>query len=146
MSFAYSFFDESGKFKDHSVVSFGGIAGGSQTHNALAEQWKALLRRYGLPSLTMKQALNYRVRVSDRLPEQTSAERAEALMPFVACIKEHAEIAVLNTMDVKAFNSMPAKAKQGLGGIKNPHYVSFLMDIQLLCRFLAEEDTINIIC
>jgi hypothetical protein len=42
-----AFFDESGKFKDHKVISFGGVAGFNEEFNPFADEWGRLLYRNG---------------------------------------------------------------------------------------------------
>src|ERR1700683_88712 len=46
-----SFFDESGKFKDHKVISFGGVSSYNEDFPAFAEEWNRLLVKNGLKVL-----------------------------------------------------------------------------------------------
>lgn len=59
-----AFFDESGKFKDQSTVSFAGVAGIPADFDQLHRDWQRHLHLNGLKVLTMKQALNVRVPLS----------------------------------------------------------------------------------
>jgi len=58
-----AFFDESGKFKDHKVISFGGVAGFNEEFPSFADEWGSLLYRNGLQVLSAKDAFNSRIPV-----------------------------------------------------------------------------------
>jgi hypothetical protein len=45
MASLYAYFDESGKFKDHKIVSFCGFVADFQQSEAFAGDWRYLLRR-----------------------------------------------------------------------------------------------------
>jgi hypothetical protein len=49
-----SFFDESGKFRDHKVISFGGVAAYNDHFPAFANEWGRLLFRNGIRVLSAK--------------------------------------------------------------------------------------------
>jgi hypothetical protein len=96
MAIFQAFFDESGKFKDHQVVSFCGVCSPLYRIQEFEEDWKGLLRSYELPCLTMKRALEHTRRLSPQVDKQSAKERNEALTPFALCIRKHFEIGVAN--------------------------------------------------
>src|ERR1700730_10012119 len=84
-----SFFDESGKFKDHKVISFGGVSSYNEDFRPFAEDWGRLLVKNGIRVLSAKSSLNARRPLSRRNPRIGIERRIEDLAPFVACIRKH---------------------------------------------------------
>jgi hypothetical protein len=73
-------FDESGKFKDHKVVSIGCVGGYVERFDGdFGHEWESLLNRYGLRVLSGKESLNHRRPLSKKAPCLGVAERTEAL-------------------------------------------------------------------
>jgi hypothetical protein len=77
-----AFFDESGKFKDHAVVSFCGVASAPAQFQAFSVDWGRCLLENGLQVLTAKDALNARMPLSDKNPAWGTANRIQALLPL----------------------------------------------------------------
>src|ERR1039458_3091912 len=139
-----AFFDESGKFKDQSVISFSGVAGKDGDLSSFMEDWKAQLDHSGLRVLTMKDALNFNRRLSKRKPAMGLKSRIEALMPFVLCIRKHLSYAVCMAVDVAEFKKLPPQDQNLLG--KNPHYLAFIRALIEIAAPLQETDRISVIC
>jgi uncharacterized protein DUF3800 len=57
MAIIHAFFDESGKHKDHPVVTFCGVCAPQSKLQQFDDAWNGLLRHYGLSSLHMAQDL-----------------------------------------------------------------------------------------
>ena len=143
--YIYSFFDESGKFHDHSVVSFGGVCGRESQIAKLDEDWEALLRSVGRPSLSMKEALKHQFALGDRVQALGATERNTALLPFVECIKHNCELILGTAIDVAAFGAMSPEAHKQL--TRDPYYASFARNILEVLAYLGDSDSaINIIC
>src|SRR5580704_8344860 len=102
-----AFFDESGKFKDHSTIAFGGVAAVPGDFNAFGSEWEKHLRLNGLKVLTMKQALNSRKPLSPKRKALGITNRIDALLPFVECIRRHLQNVVGIAVDVDAFKASP---------------------------------------
>jgi uncharacterized protein DUF3800 len=145
MAILYAHFDESGKYKDHKVVSFCGVCASLSDLQSFEREWGALLQKNGLPWLTMKRALKTTVKLSDVIPVQPANERIEALKPFAQCIKEFLELGVLMAIDVAAFNSMSLTAKKKVGGSADPYHTAFLRVMMLLADY-AQGNHISLIC
>jgi hypothetical protein len=142
-----SFFDESGKFNDHRVVSFCGVCLTPHALKMFDEKWESLLRVSELPFLTMKRALEAHRQLSAVIPKQEPKERIEALKPFADCIRDHIEMGVAIAIDVEGFSQLSEKAKKKLGHTKDPHYISFLQAIVAVVSTHAhEDDRVNLIC
>jgi hypothetical protein len=141
-----SFFDESGKFKDHKVVSFCGVCATSSALHRFDEEWNGLLRRANLPSLTMKRALEHHRRLSSSIPKQTSSERTEILKPFASCIRDHLELGVAIGVDVQAYSALSPQAKRSIGNSNDPYYLSFMRCLTELASHVQGDDKVSFIC
>lgn len=138
-----AYFDESGKFRDRSVVSFCGVVGSPGQIDRFADDWSALLRRAGLESLTMKEALRHWEPLSVKLPAIGVEDRAKALLPFVDAIKHNFGLIIGIALDVASFTAISEQAKKQLGG--NPQYAAFTRIIIELIS--STRDTgFNVIC
>lgn len=146
MAIFQCYFDESGKFKDHQVITFCGLCAPASRVQEFEEDWKQLLRSSEIKALSMKRALR-RVRpLSPCINTQSAAERTEVLKPFALCIRKHFEIGVAIAIDVEAYSRLSALAKQKIGGSDNPFYMAFLCAVMAPSKRLLEEDRISIIC
>jgi hypothetical protein len=123
----YSYFDESGKFQDHSAVSFGGVCGSIGQVGAFEKKWQALLTSYGMDSLSMKRALRHQIPLGRRIEALGATERAKALLQFVDCAKQDCALILGLAIDVQAFGSMSAQAHKQL--TSDPYYASFASNI-----------------
>jgi hypothetical protein len=139
-----SFFDESGKFKDQSTISFAGVAGTAGDMNAFGAEWLRHLRLNGLKALTMKDALNSRRALSAKRPALGVANRLDALMPFVECIRKYVQGVVGVAVDVGAFKKTPDHLRQTWGD--DPHFMAFAGTLLEVMKPLKTKDNLNIIC
>jgi hypothetical protein len=146
MAIFQCFFDESGKFKDHEVVSFCGLCSPVSRVQEFEEEWKRLLRSCEIESLTMKRALRHTRRLSPCVDSQSANERCEVLKPFALCIRQHFEIGVAIAVDVKAYQQLSTIAKRKIGGSDDPQYMAFLSGIMGPSLRLRDEDRMHLIC
>jgi hypothetical protein len=146
MTIFQAFFDESGKFKDHRVVSFCGLCSPPRRIQQFEDEWKGLLRSAEISSLTMKRALRHKRKVSPQIGEQSAQERTEALTSFALCIRKHFEIGVAITIDVAAYHKMSVAAKRTIGGNDDPHYMAFMSAIMAPPKRMLQDDRISLIC
>ncbi len=139
-----AFFDESGKFKDHSTVSFAGVAGTQGDIQKFSDAWEQQLHRAGLKVLTMKEALNATMAMSKKRPAKGVAKRAEALLPFVECIREHLQLVISCAIDVEAFKALPSHVKKILAN--DPYYTAFTRILFEVMEPVHREDKLSIVC
>ena len=138
------YFDESGKFKDQEIVCFAGYVAGWKAVEAFDGDWSYWLRRFGLDCLTMKHALNHRVRLSDKTDARGPKERITVLMNFADCILKHFEFGTSVAVDVKAFESLSSEPRRVLG--KNPHYMAFSRVLGEIKKHYRGELKIALVC
>lgn len=139
MGVIHSFWDESGKFKDHKIVSMCGVCAPEDKFQEFDRKWKELLRRYEIPWLSMKEATRTRRAWGPLMPaNQPIAERIEALKPFADCIIQYIELGILIGVDVGDHKRV--------WGENNPHYLAFFICVSALVRFTGDDDKITIIC
>src|SRR5579864_9013955 len=115
VAYIQCYVDESGKFKDHQIVSlcgFGGNQGQIQTFEAL---WQSLLRRNGMRSLHMKKATRFTQPLGSRNAAIGLEYRKTALLSFAECARDSMEVAVHVAIDVSAFNALPGDERKLLG-------------------------------
>ncbi len=146
MAIFQCYFDESGKFKDHEVISFCGLCSPLSRVQEFEEEWKRLLRSCEIESLSMKKALRRSRRLSPCIDKQSAQERTEILKPFALCIRKHFEIGVAIAVDVQAYQQMSPVAKKQIGGSDDPYYFAFLCGIMGPSRRLRDEDKMHVIC
>lgn len=139
-----AFFDESGKFRDKSTISFCGVADGTNDFGPFANAWTRELSRCGLKSLTMKEALNANRPLSKKRPAKGTEKRIEALMPFIECIRRHIGVVCSFAVDVKAFKAAPSEIRRLWGD--NPHYFVFIRALMYVCEIVRSGDHISIVC
>jgi hypothetical protein len=139
-----SYFDESGKFKDHAVVTFGGVACNAANMSPFFEEWARCLYVNGLPTLTMKEALRHRYPLSEKNPALGAEARTEALLPFIAAIRKHLWIISGIALDVAAFNGMPSHYHELFG--KDPFFTAFLRQLLEILEITHAEDKLTMIC
>lgn len=139
-----SYFDESGKFKDHTVVSFGGVAVPADQQDAFHQEWERLLLLNGLEALTAKQALRHKYPLSDDNPVLGAEERAKAITPFISAIRKHFWIIKCVAVDVSAFSSLPSRYHQILGD--DPFFTAFLRMLLEIIKSTHPEDKLMMVC
>jgi len=140
------FCDESGKHKDHPVVTFCGVAASQPKLQQFDDAWDALLRQSGLTELHMKRASEYTRGLSGKIPKQAVDERIEALKPFADCINNHLEIGLIQAWDVKGFNALSESARRKLGGAADPYYTAFIRGLMEIVDYVHEDDRISVVC
>jgi hypothetical protein len=146
MAILNSFWDESGKFKDHKVVSFCGVCAAKFRLEKFEEVWNSLLARNQIPYLTMKEVLRTTRKISPSIPAQSVNERIECLKPFARCIFENLELGIVMAVDVEGYNAMTPKAKRPIGGSDDPFYVAFLRGIMEVSRYAQGDNRVALIC
>ncbi|HEV7674234.1 MAG TPA: DUF3800 domain-containing protein [Candidatus Angelobacter sp.] len=147
MAIMYCYFDESGKHKDHPVVTFSGVCITQSKLQQFDDAWNALLRQYGMPWLHMKEVSQLSRKICEKMPyKQSEADRNEALVPFADCINEHFEYGLIQAMDVDGFNSLSKNAKYQLGHTDDPYYIAFVRGLLELVNYVQGDDNLSIIC
>lgn len=147
MAILHCYFDESGKHRDHPVVTFSGVCISELKMQQFDESWNTLLRQYGLPWLHMKEVSRLARNVCAKMPRnQSERDRNDALVPFADCINQHFEYGLIQAMDVDGFNSLSKNAKARLGNTEDPYYIAFVRGLLELVRYVHGNDKISIIC
>jgi hypothetical protein len=139
-----AFFDESGKFQDHNVISLGAVVGYSEHVNNFSETWARLLFRNGLKELTSKNVLNARRPLSSKNARVGAKERTEDLLPFIDCMRRNLDVITGITIDVRAFKKLPSHFFQSFGN--DPIYVAFMRSILGVLEFTPDNDKISLVC
>ena len=139
-----TFFDESGKFKDHKVICFGGVASYGEHVEQFAKQWELLLFRNGLKELSAKTVLNPTRALSIKNKDTGVDKRIEALLPFIHCIRKNLLVVTGVTIDAEAFKKLPSHMFQFFGN--NPIFVAFARAMLHVIDFTPEKDKITFIC
>jgi hypothetical protein len=146
MAIFQAFFDESGKFKDKRVISFCGLCSPPTRVQQFEDEWKGLLRHYGLGSLTMKHALRRKRKFTKTVEAKSVEERNAVLEPFSRCIRKHFELGLAVSVDVDAYKKWPAQAKRKIGGSEDPFYLAFLTATGGARKYILGEDRLSLIC
>jgi len=144
MTTVSAFFDESGKFKDHKVISIAGVASFAQEFQGFGTEWERLLRTNGLSDLSAKNVLNPNRALSKKNTEVGLQKRIGTLLPFVLCIRKHLQVVTGVAVDVAVFRKLPSHFFQILG--HDPAYVAFLRSMLRVVEFTPSKDKINLIC
>jgi hypothetical protein len=139
-----TFFDESGKFKDHKIIAFGGVAAYNENFNPFADEWGRLLFRNGLQVLSAKNAFNARRPLGSKNRRTGTKERIEDLLPFIWCIRKHLQVVVSMTIDARAFKKLPNHFFETYGN--DPIFVAFARSLLKVVEFTPDKDKISFIC
>lgn len=107
--------------------------------------WNELLRKYGMPWLTMKRALKPTVALGRGLRAQSIADRNEALKPFADCIRDNMEFGVVVAVDVEGYATFGSEAKRKLGS-NDPHYLAFMQGLVAVVKQIRSHDKVAFIC
>jgi uncharacterized protein DUF3800 len=139
-----TFFDASGKPKDHKVIVFGGVAAYNEFFNPFAEEWGRLLYRNGLQVLTAKDAFNSRRPLSRKNDRCGIDARIEDLLPFIACIRKYLQVVTSVAVDVGAFRKLPDHFFRSYGN--DPIFVAFARTLLRVLEFTPDKDKIGFTC
>jgi len=137
------FLDESGKFKDHAVVSFSGVIGSHKAFQEFGICWAHCLQDAGIEMLTAKEAFNGNRALSTKNPALGEG-RISALMPFIMCIRKHLMAVRGVSVDVPAFKSLPNHYFKILGD--DPFFTAFLRAVLDAVSFVEEGDRLTLVC
>ena len=147
MTFYRSYWDESGKFKDHKVVSFCGVMASPESRDAFNDAWNAVLKETQLPALHATLALQFHRNVTPALRKGTPEQRCDALKPFVDCILNHMDLGVALSVDVEAYSKWSPEAKKRVGGSDDPSYFAFLQAMGSVKKLATQEaDLVSMMC
>ncbi len=146
MAVLNAYLDESGKHADNKVVALGGVCASPTSIHELEECWNGLLRRYGMSSLHMKEALRLKKPLGKAIKANTAQERIDALKPFADCIRRHVELGLSITIDVGAYAAMSVEGRKRIGGSEDPHYLAFLSGMLGPVHYSLGKDYIHVIC
>jgi len=145
MAFLHSFFDESGKFKDHKVVAFCGFGASDSQLREFDAQWENQLRRCGMDALHWVDARRCGKRLGRNIGAQTLKERINDLKPFADCVNDYLGLGVATVFEVEGYTSFAQGSKALLGGVDNPFYIQFLRTVLFLTAF-APKENITMMC
>lgn len=140
-----TFLDESGKFHNNRIVSFGGMWGPTPSFPAFNQEWHYLLHNAGLEVLEMKRALNSQVPLSATNPALGTENRMQALYPFVACVRKHMPEIVGIAIDVAAFKSLVGDLHKKMFG-DDPFYTAFARMVLHILSHTGPEVKAHLIC
>jgi Protein of unknown function (DUF3800) len=141
----FAYFDESGKFHDHSVVSVCGFVDTAEHWTHFSLDWKYWLRRSGLACLHAKKALRHSQPLSKKLPAFEPIPRSNAIAPFIRTIKQNLVFGVGVAVHVAAFQAAPSRMTEAFSG--DPQYLAFTKAIYItLDHFPDEKTSVALIC
>jgi len=145
MTSLLAYFDESGKFADRAMVSYAGFAATLSNAQEFGREWTYWLRRFGIErgGLSMKKALNHRVKLSSRDDSPGIDSRISILMNFAACIHKYLEFGVYVAVDAIAFKMLNSEVQKILG--KDPHYMSFSRALISVLDYF-QNDNVAVVC
>ena len=147
MAFFRSFFDESGKFHDHRVISFCGVLASPDSLTSFDIAWDTLLRKNGLTCLHTKEALRAKRSLSPVIRSQSFAERCEVLRPFVDCIVDNLDLGIGIVIDVTSYSKWTPAAKKRVGGSDDPAYVAFMQAAGAIkMHACKDDDRVSVMC
>lgn len=139
-----AFLDESGKFKDHAVVSLCAIVSPTSHFQAFGEEWKNCLGFVGLDVLSAKKVLNAKRPLSSSHPALGTRDRTDALLPFIACIRKNLQVINGVAIEVAAFKRLPSHYHQIFGD--DPFFTSFAATVARILEITAKGSKISLIC
>ena len=139
-----AFLDESGKFKDHPVVSLCAIVSATAHFNAFADEWGSCLEIAGLEVISAKKVLNANRPLSHKLPALGIDKRVDALIPFIACIRKHLAFITGVAIDVAGFKGLPSHYHRIFG--TDPFYTAFARTVPRIAELTPKGGKISLIC
>jgi hypothetical protein len=110
------------------------------------EDWKGILRGFGLDSLTMKRALRRKIPFSPNTEAKSVEERNNVLKPFVDCIRRYFTFGRAVAIDVEGYKKWPPQARKRVGGSDDPHYFAFLSGLLGPAKYISNEDRFSLVC
>ncbi len=146
MGIFQTFFDESGKFKDHKIISFCGFGAKAGNLKDFDSAWEYQLRRTGMNALHMVDACRINKRLGRLIGAQSLSDRINDLKPFADCIRNHLELGVATVFEVEGYASFTDMAKKALGGSDNPFYTQFLRTMQIVSEYVTTGEPIALTC
>lgn len=144
LSHIYAYFDESGKYKEHPIVTFCGFVDHYERWRVFSEKWVRLLREYEITRFHAVRALGY-MHPYGKMPKGTPEERAAQIAPFVSEIIDGLELGFAVSVDVQGYAKVPIIHQLYSA---DPHYFAFYMAINMmLVHFrIPKQLTIGLIC
>lgn len=140
-----AFFDESGKLKDHGVVSIGCVAGFVERFNSgFADEWEALLNYYGVRVISGKKVLNHHIPLSQKRPCLGIEERTDALLSFIRCMRRHVQLITGLATDAHEFKKLPSHFFEVYGN--DPIFMTFVRTVMHVTEFTPDRSKISMIC
>lgn len=139
-----SFFDESGKFKDHRVICFGGVASFAEHFDQFGHHWETLLNLNGLEMLSAKDVLNANRPLSKKNPDVGVEKRIRALLPFIQCVRKELLVVTGVAISVPAFKRLPSHFYKFFG--TDPIYMAFARAMLHVVSFTPKNDKVSFIC
>ncbi len=139
-----AFFDESGKFKDHKIISFGGVADYGERFQPFANEWGRLLAMNGLKVLHATTVFNIAKPLSDKNKSSGIRKRIQDLLPFVSCIRKHLQVVAGVTVDAEAYKKMPSHFFKTYS--TDPSFMAFARTMLHLVDYTPARDKISFIC
>jgi uncharacterized protein DUF3800 len=97
----FAYFDESGKYKDHPVITFSGFVAGFQQWQNFQDKWNGLLREYKIDAVHTSKAIRYSRPYGNMKACRTAEDRAKDILPFIREIREGIELGIYFAVDVK---------------------------------------------
>jgi hypothetical protein len=141
------YFDESGKMNDAPAISFSGVCVKQSALAKFDDEWKELLRHFGLPSLHMKEISDLNIEVCPSIPaNRTFKDTINILKQFADCMNDHLEIGIIQAWDVPGFKALDPTVVKGMGSPTNPYYLAFARGVMELSDYAGADDQISIIC
>jgi hypothetical protein len=138
----FGHFDESGKWNDHKVISFGGLISPVSDWESFGNEWVRLLQKHEVSSMHMTSSLNFTRKTSARKALGFD-ERLKVLSEFINAIKENIELGEACCVDIPEFRSAP---KERLGVYRDPYLLAFATVIKRVADGLSGGDKLSIIC
>jgi hypothetical protein len=143
MAYLVAYFDESGKFRDHDLISFAGFMADPYAWEHFNAQWRALLRQHGLAALHAVKALRFAGPLSTKMPAKGLDARLRVLDRFISAIQLHVEFGVACVVDASAFRSLDDRRRRTL---KDPQYVAFRCVLGEMGAHVSNDDAVSLMC
>lgn len=140
----FGYFDESGKWLDHDVVSFAGLMSPMDDWLIFHGEWSHLLRKHEIASLHMTSGLNFALRGTAR-KKLGFDERCAILGEFVGVIKKNLSFGQACAVDIRAFKSLPSHQRRKVYK-GDPYLLAFATVINRVVDRLSKGEILSIVC
>jgi hypothetical protein len=120
------------------------VAAFNQHVDDFAHEWGRLLQLNGMKDFHTSQALRHRIPLSKKVDALGVEKRTDALLPFIACIRKHLDMAIGCWVDVKVFKSLPPHFLKVFGN--DPSYMAFVRTLMQVIDFTPERDGLVMVC